>query len=302
LNKADIPEKYIGFISSKYPSKFRADIALCNIELYIGIKENEFRNALKYSSEKRKILINHIKNRHNYNLTARLYRRLKYVLRQFINLLSPKGTIITFSGVDGAGKTTVINEVIDALKNKYRKEVVYLHQRPGILPILSAIKYGSIEKAEKVSADALPRQGTNRSKLSSILRFSYYYIDYVIGQAVVRFKYLSRDKVVIYDRYYFDFINDAKRSNINLNRSFIKKMYAFITKPAYNFYLYNEPRVILKRKKELSSKEISELNKNYKTLFSEYVQNGVKGKYIQLKNDELPETINRVMNQLKNIA
>ncbi|MBQ0768226.1 MAG: hypothetical protein KBT58_02980, partial [Bizionia sp.] len=129
--------------------------------------------------------------------------------------------IITFSGVDGAGKTTILREFTGILKNKYGKKVKEIRHRPSILPILSAIKYGE-KKAEQKTMEVLPRTGSNKSKMSSYIRFFYYLIDYVFGQWVIYFKYTRKDIIIIYDRYYFDFINDARRTNINLDSKFIK--------------------------------------------------------------------------------
>lgn len=56
--------------------------------------------------------------------------------------MNNKIKIITFSGVDGAGKTTILTKVKELIEDKYKKEVVVLRHRPSILPILSAIKHG----------------------------------------------------------------------------------------------------------------------------------------------------------------
>ena len=86
-------------------------------------------------------------------------------------------SIITFSGVHGAGKTTVLRSVINFLKLKQYK-IKELRHRPSILPILSAIKYGK-KKASEKTLEVPPRSGKNKSYISSLLRFSYYLIDYL---------------------------------------------------------------------------------------------------------------------------
>ncbi len=128
--------------------------------------------------------------------------------------------IITFSSVDRAGKTKILREFIEQLQKKYNHEVVELRHRPFILHILSTIKYGKKE-AEKKTMEVLPRTGSNNSKLSSYIRF-FYLTDYILRQWIVFMKHSLRGEIVIYDRYYFDFINDARRTNINLDNSLIK--------------------------------------------------------------------------------
>ena len=59
-----------------------------------------------------------------------------------------KNIIITFSGVDGAGKTTILRQFKELLEQKYGRSVIELRHRPSILPILSAVKHGK-KKAEQ---------------------------------------------------------------------------------------------------------------------------------------------------------
>ena len=176
-----------------------------------------------------------------------------------------------------------------------------LRHRPGLLPILSAIRHGGKMKAEEKASVTLPRQGTNKSKISSAIRFSYYYLDYLLGQVVVYFRYILRGKVVIYDRYYYDFINDAKRSNIVLKSGVMKWLFAFIYKPDYNFYLYNDPDVILSRKEEMTEEEIIQLNSKYADLFTE-LSSRQNGTYLQIKNDSKEQTLATILQTIVKVA
>ena len=241
-------------------------------------------------------------NRKN-GLFKRIILSLKYVSDSIILFRKNRGEVITFSGVDGAGKTTILNEIKSILENKYRRKVVVLRHRPGILPILSSIKHGGKDEAEKVASSTLPRSGTNKSLISSTLRFAYYLTDYLVGQIYVKIKYSYRGITVIYDRYYFDFINDAKRSNITLKKQVIKWFYKFIDKPKSNFFLYNDPEVILSRKEELTRGEIVELTSNYHELFEDFSKNQ-KGNYYRLKNDHLGTSIQQIIHLIndKNAA
>ncbi|MFT4532808.1 MAG: thymidylate kinase [Saprospiraceae bacterium] len=211
--------------------------------------------------------------------------------------LNRPGMIITFSGVDGAGKSTIIEEVKYIIEKKLRRRVVVIRHRPSILPILSAWTKGK-KVAESEAALRLPRQGRNSSILSSFLRFSYYYIDYVFGQFVVFIKYKLRGFVVLYDRYYFDFINDSKRSNIKLPSFFTRAGYSLLLKPNLNFFLYADPKLIRSRKKELDSKTIEKLTAKYKSLFEELNERDSLNRYISIENIDLNTTLTRVVNRV----
>jgi len=196
--------------------------------------------------------------------------------------------IITFSGVDGAGKTTILRECTEILQNNYEFKVKELRHRPCVFPILSTLKYG--KKASEKTMEALPRTGNNKSKISSYIRFFYYLLDYLIGQWIIYFNYNKKNSLIIYDRYYFDFINDPKRANIELNKSFVKFFYRFIFKPKINIFLHAPSEIILSRKKELDAETIDMLTDNYKKLFEEY-SNKYKQNYICIENIDKEKTL-----------
>jgi len=227
LNKSGIPLKYQHYLIEKLNTSAKRKTYLEYLKETLTLEFEELLNSFEYSKEKHIRIKKSIQKKHNLGSFGKLRGKVSYLRDFWVDLVQNKGFMLTFSGVDGAGKTTIITEVKERLENKYRKEVVLLRHRPGILPILSAIKHGSAAKAEQKAGENIPRQGKNNNIVSSLFRFSYYYFDYLIGQIYVYFKYILRGKVVIYDRYYFDFINDAKRSNIRMNRNIIKKLFAF---------------------------------------------------------------------------
>ena len=200
--------------------------------------------------------------------------------------------ILTFSGVDGAGKTTILREFVKILRSQYHLDVVELRHRPSILPILSSIKHGK-EQAELKTMEVLPRTGSNRSKISSLLRYYYYLADYIVGQWVVYFRYTRKNKVVVYDRYYFDFIVDPKRTNINLDKKFTGFFYRFIFKPDINIFLYADPDVILNRKKEMDVESIKTLTAEYRFLFDELSRSS-PNRYISIENTDINKTLEQI--------
>lgn len=223
--------------------------------------------------------------------------RSSYLMDVIKRSLFNRGFIVTFSGVDGAGKSTIIENVKTRIEKSFRKPVKVLRHRPSLFPILSSYAYGKKE-AEKRSMERLPRQGTNKNYLSSLLRFLYYYTDYFFGQFVIYFKYVLRGYVVIYDRYYYDFISDPKRSNIQLGKLLPKFGFRFLIVPRYNFFLYADPEVILKRKQELSRIAIENLTGAYTSLFKEYNKKR-KAFFISIENVHLDRTITRILSHLK---
>jgi thymidylate kinase len=106
----------------------------------------------------------------------------------------------------------------------------------------------------------------------------------------------------LYDRYYFDFINDAKRSNIELNRGFLRALYVFIFKPDLNLFLYADAETILSRKKEMSAEEIDRISTLYKDLFARMSDRNAKGIYACIENKKLSDTLHEVIEAYQKVA
>jgi len=226
-----------------------------------------------------------------------MINQLKYIIDSMRGMVSGNGMVITFSGVDGAGKSTIIENLKYSLDKKLRKKVVVIRHRPSLLPILSAWTKGK-QMAEKEAATRLPRQGNNYGFLSSLLRFSYYFCDYFFGQFYVYVKYVMRGYVVLYDRYYFDFMNDSRRSNIHLPGIITRTGYKLLLKPDLNFFLYADAGLILSRKKELDSATINQLTGKYLQLFKMLNEKVIQNKYIAIKNEVLSDTVQNIMDKI----
>jgi thymidylate kinase len=288
LNFEAVPDKYARYFKH-IDLRTESDMLmlLCR---KAGIRATRLAGTFALPATNRQQSIRFLRRKRANSLSLRLARGLRYAVDSLRDLVRAKGIMLTFSGVDGAGKTTILGEVRDLLEKKYRRKVVVLRHRPSLLPILSAWKHGKAE-AEKKCIESLPRQGTNGSFVSSLLRFGYYYTDFLLGQLLIYGKYMLRGYVVLYDRYYFDFIVDGRRSNILLPSVFIRELYRFVYKPQLNVFLYAAPDVILRRKKELSATDITQLTDRYQRLFHRL---GSAQKYLCIENMDRQATMARI--------
>ncbi|MCC5916112.1 MAG: hypothetical protein JJU02_02170 [Cryomorphaceae bacterium] len=282
LNGQQVPAKYMPFELLMSKSEQKTDDLIYGV--YVG--DTSALKSLKVYMLKK-----------SFNMGwAKIKNTITYIWDTLIQMFSQKGMIITFSGVDGAGKSTIIEHTKIEIEKKLRRRVVVIRHRPSLLPILKAMVVGKAQ-AEKQAADTLPRQGNNRNVLSSLLRFGYYYLDYLVGQFVIYFKHVLRGHVVLYDRYYFDFINDSVRSNIRLPKWFLRAGYALLMQPNLNFFLYADPQVILKRKQELDEVTITRLTHDYLNLFGKLSRRN-RGQYIPVENIELKLTMQLISNNI----
>ena len=171
---------------------------------------------------------------------------------------------------DGTGKTTFINSLIEELRKYYVSDegrFCVHHFRPNLLPNLGAAgEKAGIKKQDTNFTD--PHRAKPVGVFSSVIRMTYYWLDYVIGIPYLLRKEVQYEKYSIYDRYIYDFVVDPQRSRINLP-DWLRKLYAcMVIQPQIIFILYADFMVIYKRKQELTIDEIARQQMEFKKLAS----------------------------------
>ena len=174
---------------------------------------------------------------------------------------------IAVEAPDGTGKTTFIDSLVTELRRYYVSDegrFCIHHFRPLILPNLGAVG----EKAGVMKQDTdftKPHRAKPAGKLSSFIRMTYYWVDYLIGMPYLLRKEVKAERYTIFDRYIFDFVVDPKRARISLPY-WMRKMFArMVIQPQIVFVLNTEADVIYKRKQELElnkiKRQLDEFNK-----------------------------------------
>jgi thymidylate kinase len=229
------------------------------------------------------------------NLIKRPINSLKtlisYQIRFWNNILKPSSVpIIGFSGPDGAGKTTVIDKIIESFNPIWSKSAVLMHSRPLLLSNIGEAAL-SVGLKKDVDRDyTIPHRGGKTSIASSLLRLSYYTLDYLLGYALKIWPKRFRRRLIIFDRYYTDFITDSRRSRIHLNTKFLYYWgKLFIPKLQYNILLTAEADIILARKQELDKKGIEDINLKLNYLSSK------KGYYLVKNNGTAEEAVQYIL-------
>ena len=99
---------------------------------------------------------------------------------------------------DGAGKTTFLDNLSEKLafyfvNSSVEERVSIYHFRPSILPNLGAV--GEKAKVMKQDTDySNPHRAKPASTISSLVRISYYWFDYIIGYFLLTRKDLKTYK------------------------------------------------------------------------------------------------------------
>ena len=179
--------------------------------------------------------------------------RIRFEWSRIRRYFRPSGLVIAILGVDGAGKSTVINAILPALQAATHNAVWVQHLRPALLPPLSRLK----GRKDVQTGPVLEPHGAKPSgSLGSLLRLTYLTLDYVLGHWLrVRPKIAKQPTVVLFDRYAYDMMLDPCRFRIGLPAWITGWFASLAPKPDLIFCLQGDPQVIAARKQELSEEE-----------------------------------------------
>lgn len=169
----------------------------------------------------------------------------------FKKLFFKKGISIVLAGPDGIGKTTISSEIERGFAGFYFRRVYKYHGHFGFFPEWGRV-YGAFFKKKKTE-EAAPREEKKVGLIRGGLSVLYYGFEHILALPWVWFQ-KWRGSLIIFDRYFYDFILLNSLSDIPRKIFFL--LVKFIHKPDILFIMQADPKIIFERKKELSFSEI----------------------------------------------
>mgnify|MGYP001434393002 CR=1 FL=1 len=182
--------------------------------------------------------------------------------------------IIAFLGVDGSGKSTVIEQFTRKVHSDW-SEIKYIHFRPNLF--LKSSSNGPVTN---------PHEGKSRGLFVSMIKSIYFIIEYNVAFI---FNYFNPGQLIIYDRYSYDIIADPQRTKFSLPSWLSRAMIWIIPSPNLIFYLHAPVDVLYERKKEINKSDLSAILDKYLILSKVH-------KFHEIDtNTPLEETIDKIL-------
>ncbi len=163
--------------------------------------------------------------------------------------------LITFSGLDGAGKTTLIRRLVATLAGRHRAvSVLHMNDDVGVYASLRALRDGVVGRPARKNGTqpaARPRGAGRRLRdalvWSKALRRALYPVDLAVFWAYRWYLERIRGRILVMDRYFYDTLVDVGDGS----RSWLLRFFARITPtPDVAIFLDTAPEEAYRRKSE----------------------------------------------------
>lgn len=206
---------------------------------------------------------------------------------RFERIVHPTGLFIVLLGVDGAGKTTIAENLKARYVTAFRK-IDHYHSRVRVLKDISQLK----KDATPIDASNPHGKKQKAGKFTSVAKFGYYFLDFLIGNVKIAIAKI-KSTLVLVERYYYDYSIDKVRYNLNLSDKFLSFFEHFVLKPDVIFILTGDSKKLLDRKHEITIDEIDE----QKRKLNERFINNPKAVFIDTTEGTVDECVNKMLKE-----
>lgn len=191
-------------------------------------------------------------SRKNNTLKKRASQYWYYLTKMLpLRFLHPAGMDIALLAPDGGGKSTILQALKDYQITSF-SGIVRKYLRPELFRNIGQYKPNA---QPEMTDNPNPHGRKPDGWLKSWIRFLIYLVDFTLGYAVRVVPLKWNRRLVVFDRYYYDYYVDMYRYHYSLPKR-IPHLFSFLVPtPAMTFILHAPADVIYNRKKELSMEE-----------------------------------------------
>jgi len=183
------------------------------------------------------------------NRLRRLVHRARALWR------SESGLNLVFLGPDGAGKSSVIQAVAQALACAFNRTIFC-----GFAPAL----FGGLRYIRQ--DPGRPHAAPPRSFLISVARAGYWLVYYIFGYFFTIHVALARSTLVLHDRHFVDALVDPRRYRYGGPLSLLRLIWRAVPKPDVVILLDAAPEAVQSRKREVPFEETDRQRTAYLSL------------------------------------
>jgi|GEM_PF-3749543 len=168
-------------------------------------------------------------------------------------VMTSRGLVVAFLGVDGVGKSTQESALADFLCTVCGAGLTHRHVRPRLLPPLGRVVGRALGRAP-ASEGARPPESKPASGLAgSVLRLIWLWLDYWLGHVfVVKAAFARGQDVVLFDRYAHDMVLDQRKFRVSLPKWVREWFVRSVPQPDLIVCLTADPEAVVRRKSELT--------------------------------------------------
>lgn len=223
------------FLSEELAHRIGSFVLTQNFEALLGLRPKVL-DEIRHSRSKGRQVLDRVRG---FLFRARRYQNYK-------------GIMIAFLGTDGSGKSSIINRLPEVLERSFdQTQIRYYHSRPRLLA-------GRDKDGSSAGSVTDPHGKKPYGRLLSLIKFLYLNMDYILGYWLSVKLCLGKTQLVVFDRYYYDYLLDKYRYRLKLNDHIIQGCRHLIPKPDITFLLVGDPEVLYLRKKELPLTEVEQ--------------------------------------------
>jgi len=184
-------------------------------------------------------------------------------------VLRPPGTSIVLLGPDGVGKTVVLDALEERLAHAF--PAIKRHAwRPGLVPSLHRLRTGSDPATPVGERNNMAGIERRTAFLPSLVRLTYYGIDYTLGYWLRIRREMNRGSLVLCDRYFYDYFVDPGSKRVTVPRWMLRAFCALYPRPQRGFVLTADPNHVRTRRSDLTLAEIARQNEAFRAITHHY--------------------------------